>query len=80
MAMFVRRLNQWLIVSFTSVILGLILGYSLGWIWFFFRLFFLGYGDSGPGWINTVNNLIFMAGILAGIVGGQILFFQKIRE
>jgi hypothetical protein len=72
-----NRFRQWAIYSIFGVMVGCVLGYSLGWIWFFFRLFFLGYGDSAPGWVNTVTNCILLASLVAGIAGGQVLFLKR---
>jgi len=75
-----NRFWLWLTYSLTSVLLGSVLGYFLGWIWFLSGLFLLGYGDSGPEWVNTVNKCVLLAGLLAGIAGGQILFFQRHKQ
>jgi hypothetical protein len=72
--------RRWVIHSFVSVIVSFILAFSLEWIWFLLSLFLLGYGDSGPSWINTVNNYLLVAGLIIGIVGGQVLFFRKRNE
>jgi hypothetical protein len=71
----VNRFKQWFIYSTTGILLGALLGFVLGWLWFFFRLFILGYGDSGPSWINTVTDFILGGGIVIGSLGGQLLFF-----
>jgi hypothetical protein len=75
-----NSLRQWLTYSIISVMVGLILGYSLGWMCFFLSLSFVGYGDSGPSWVNTVSDWVLLASLLAGIVGGQVLFFYKHNE
>lgn len=55
--------------------MGALSGLVMGLLWFFFTLLILGYGDSGPSWLNTVDDWLLGAGILIGILGGQILFF-----
>jgi len=70
-------LVQWGVYSFVSIISGFVAGYALGWIWFFFRLFILGYGDSGPAWINTINRIVFALGVVGCIILGQVLFFKQ---
>lgn len=70
-------MKRWSVYTLASIILGFILGYILLWGWFFFRLMVLGYGDSGPSWINTVNDIVFWGGLVIGIMGGQLLFVLK---
>lgn len=70
------KLKRWGIYTLVGALLGCLLGYLLSWIWFFFRLVFLGYGDSGPSWIISVNHIVFMFGLVVGIIGGQILFIM----
>jgi hypothetical protein len=72
-----RGLLEWGIYSFLSIIIGLFAGYALGWVWFSFRLFILGYGDSGPAWINTINRVIFAIGVIGCVIFGQVIFFKK---
>ena len=69
-----KKLKRWGSYTLVGGLFGCLLGYVLGWIWFFFRLFFLGYGDSGPSWIISVNDFILILGVVIGIIGGQILF------
>jgi hypothetical protein len=73
-----KKIKRWLIYTFISTIVGFILGYALLWAWFFFSLLILGYGDSGPPWINAVTNFVFWVGLAIGILGGQMIFFTKI--
>jgi hypothetical protein len=70
-------MKPWLIYTFTSAILGFILGYALLWVWFLFSRIILGYGDSGPSWLNIVNDIFFYGGLMAGIIAGQLWFFLK---
>jgi hypothetical protein len=72
-----NRMKRWLVYTLAGIISGSILGYILLWGWFFFRLMVLGYGDSGPSWINTVNDIVFFAGLVIGITGSQLLFVSK---
>lgn len=72
-----NKMKRWSVYTLASIILGFILGYILLWGWFFFRLMVLGYGDSGPSWINTVNDIVFWGGLVIGIMGGQLLFVLK---
>ena len=72
-------LKKWLIYFFVSIFAGLAIGYVLLWVWFFFRLFILGYGDSGPSWINTVSDIVFWGGVGLSIIVGQFIFFKKLR-
>jgi len=71
--------KKWFIYTTLGTVLGALLGYFLLWLWFFFRLVFLGYGDSGPSWIIVVNNWILIVGFSIGIAGGQLLFFIDVK-
>jgi len=70
-------IRRWFIYTFVSAIVGFILGYALLWVWFWFRVIILGYGDSGPSWVDTVNDVVFWGGLGISILGGQLLFFSK---
>lgn len=59
------------ILFFLGLIGGGVLGYVLNSIWFFFRLVALGYGDSGPLWVNEVNKWIWIFSILVGLIASQ---------
>jgi len=70
-------INRWIITTAISVFLGFVLGYALGMIWFLFSLFILGYGDSGPSWVNSVSDISFSLGFVVSILLGQLFFFKK---
>jgi hypothetical protein len=70
----VNNLKKWFIYSTIGILLGALLGVVLSWLWFFFRLFILGYGDSGPSWINVVTDFLLGGSIIIGFLGGQFLF------
>ena len=71
-------MKQWLKYTVTSVFLGFVLGYVLLWAWFLFSRIVLGYGDSGPSWLNIVNDVVLYGGVVSGIVAGQLFFiFRK---
>ena len=69
----------WLSLTLAGLALGGVFGFILTWIWFFIGVFFFGFGDSGPAWVNTVNDAILFVGVIIGVVGGQLIFFRKIR-
>ncbi len=73
-------LKQWIVATLVSSMLGFFVGYGLLWVWSLSRLVLFGYGDSGPSWITTVNDIVFFAGLLGSIAGGQILFFLKRKK
>jgi hypothetical protein len=73
-------LRKWFTYFVLGCLTGLVLGLILGWVWFFFRLIILGYGDSGPSWINIVSDYLFWGGFFLGIIGGQILFYIERKE
>jgi hypothetical protein len=70
-------MKSYIIYTITSVLLGFILGIILLFLWFIFRLAILGYGDSGPSWVNTISEILFWSGFIIGILGGQLLFVFK---
>ena len=70
-----KNIKNWFLYTLLGVLLGSLLGYLFVWLWFIFTLFILGYGDSGPSWINMVNNILFWSGLIFGIMGSQLLFF-----
>lgn len=72
-------LIRWTLHVIIGAIAGLVIGYSLGWLWFLFVWLVLGYGDSGPTWINTSNDYVFLFGFIIGILGGQIIFLKTGR-
>jgi hypothetical protein len=49
-------------------------------LWYLFRLIILGYGDSGPQWINTVNDIMLYGGSIAGFIGCQVIYFTKLKK
>ncbi len=54
-----------------GLLLGWVTGYVVGFLWYFFQLIALGYGDSGPQWINRVYDVIWAVSILSGIAASQ---------
>lgn len=70
----------WLFSTLLSLVVGGVVGFAFIWIWFFVGVFFLGYGDSGPSWVNVVNDIVFIVGIVLSLVGGQWIFFKKVRR
>lgn len=75
----IKHLKKWFLFLLLSVLVGGGVGFFLLWSWFLFRWIFLGYGDSGPQWIDIVNTLVFWGGFALSIVGGQILFIVDYR-
>ncbi|OGP50205.1 MAG: hypothetical protein A2Y79_07820 [Deltaproteobacteria bacterium RBG_13_43_22] len=73
----INTIKQWIGYTLISVGLGFLIGFVLIWSWSFFRILFLGYGDSGPAWINTINDIVFYGGMIVGVIGGQLIFFFK---
>lgn len=71
--------RRWVIYTVASIGFGFMLGFVLAYLWFFFSLVFFRYGDSGPAWVNIMNDLFFYCGLGIGIVGGQLLFFCRDR-
>ena len=74
------HLQEWILYTLGSALLGGATGYLFLWIWFFFSWMGLGYGDNGPAWINTVNDVVFWGGVIFAIAGGQILFIKSKKK
>lgn len=55
---------------------GIIISVILLFIWTMLRWQVLGYGDSGPDWISTVNTWIQVISIGMGIVASQWLYHR----
>jgi hypothetical protein len=72
-----KNLYKWAIYSVAWLIAGIAFSYGILLIWFLFTWIVLGYGDSGPDWINKVNNGILITGVLAGFILGQLWFFKE---
>ena len=73
-------MGQWSIYSLVSLVVSFLVGYVLYWLWFFFRLIILGYGDSGPHWIIVVNNIILFGGMSIAFIGCQVFYFIKLKK
>jgi hypothetical protein len=75
-----RKMAVWFAVTLASFAVGAIIGYVLMLFWFVICVFFLGYGDSGPSWVNTVSDDVLFVGVILGVVGGQLAFFLKMGK
>lgn len=71
---------RWVLYTLTGAVVGIVSGYVCGWLWFFFAMIFLGYGDSGPSWLNTIDHLLLFIGLGMGVAGGQVLFLIDMRR
>ncbi len=62
-------------IRFVLLILGLLLGWILGFtfafIWVVIKGYVLGYGDSGPEWVNTVTTWIQIISVLSCLIASQ---------
>ncbi|GBD99840.1 hypothetical protein BMS3Abin07_01886 [bacterium BMS3Abin07] len=54
-----------------GLLVGWVVGVFFGYIWYLFTLVVLGYGDSGPQWINKVTACIQIIMIIIGIIASQ---------
>ena len=75
-----HKVAVWFALTLASFAAGAAFGYAFLLLWFIIRVFILGYGDSGPSWINTVNDTVLYIGVFLGVVGGQLLYFGKLRK
>jgi hypothetical protein len=71
------NLKKWFRITLLSILFGFIIGYLFLWIWFFIRIILLGYKDSGPSWVNILNDVVFWGTMGISIVLGQLVFIQK---
>jgi hypothetical protein len=71
-----ENIKKWFFYSVISIVLGCFFGYGLVWLWFFVTLIFFRSGDSGPAWVNMVNNIVLYGGIIFGIIIAEILFVR----
>lgn len=69
--------KYWLKHTAITVLIGVVGGYVLSWVWYLFALLLLGYGDSGPSWMNNVNDLSILLVFFVVVAIGQILFIKK---
>jgi hypothetical protein len=75
-----KLIKNWFLYTLLGAFAGFLIGFFLVMMWSFFELVILGYGDSGPSWINTVNDYCFWGGFVLGIVGGQIFYYLDVRR
>jgi len=65
-------------VRVTLLILGLIFGWILGFtfsfVWVVIKGYVLGYGDSGPEWVNTVTTWIQIISVLSCLIASQLVY------
>jgi hypothetical protein len=73
-----KDIYRWLMIAGISLVIGASVGYALGFGWFLFSLFVLGYGDSAPAWINSISDILFYFSIIISIIFGQIYFFKRL--
>lgn len=73
-----------IIVTFISILLGLVIGYGLNLGWAIFSGLFLGWFDSGPDWYVSIQGYlhhgIMIAAIVFCIAISNIYLFTKKRE
>lgn len=75
------NLGTWLFLTFLGLTVGVVIGYAAIWLWIIVRGVFQGFlADSGPSWVNLVTDLLFFLGVVAGIIGSQVLFFTRVRQ
>lgn len=71
---------MWLVLTVLSLTVGVVVGVAFVWCWSLFRVFFLGYGDSGPSWVNVVSDVVFIGGLVLCVVAVQWIYFRKVRR
>ncbi len=70
----IKTVSMRLIFLLSGLIFGLALGFILAVIWLIIKGFILGYGDSGPDWVNTVSDGIRIVSIIFSLLLSQLLF------
>jgi hypothetical protein len=73
-------LRKWIILLFLGFVLGGLLGYVLNVIWYIFGLVVLGYGDSGPVWLTTIQHILYVFSIIFGVFVSQVYYFTCRRK
>ena len=73
MNMVIREISKRFIFLLLGVVSGFILSFVLTFIWLLVKGYMLGYGDSGPGWVNKVTDMIQLLSVLIGVVSAQLL-------
>ena len=69
-----KEFSKRLLYLIVGIGIGIILTFALGLIWMFIKGIILGYGDSGPDWVNTVTTWIEIISITGCAIGSQVLF------
>ncbi len=69
-----------LILLLLGLILGWVVGGALGVVWFIFNSILLGYGDSGPEWVNTVTTWIQIISVLSCLIASQLLYHYSQKK
>jgi hypothetical protein len=72
--------GTWGIYTVVSVIISFLVGLLLMFLWYLFSLIILDYGDSGPQWINTVNDIMLYGGSIAGFIGCKVIYLTKLKK
>jgi hypothetical protein len=62
-----------IIMFLVALPLSLAVAFIFSWLWFLFGLVFLGFGHSGPAWVNTANKVVQMFAVIVCLVGSQVL-------
>jgi hypothetical protein len=73
----IKSIIKWFFYTILSGGIGFLLGFVLLWSWSILTLIFIRYSDSGPPWINTINDILFYGGIVIVIIGGQLIYLFK---
>ena len=60
--------------AFFGILMSIVLSFALGLIWMVIKGIILGYGDSGPHWVNTVTQWIQVVSVAFCILLSQLLF------
>jgi len=69
-----KEMSTRLLLLFFGLISGAVIGYFFNLIWLVVKGYILGYGDSGPEWVGTISNLIWIVTISICVIVSQWLF------
>lgn len=75
-----NELLKRLLYLLISLVFSIPLSFSFALIWMVIKGVILGYGDSGPDWVNTVTKWIQMVSVVICVVLSQVLFHYVNRK
>lgn len=72
-----KMIAKWIYFSFIGTLVGFLLSIVLSIGWFLFSWIVLGYGDSGPEWVNILSYAVIILSFVVGFALGQVWFIAE---